>query len=93
MRASCLLPSTTALPANKLKRGPKPSRRQPPEPAEVRIERIGSEGDGVARLADGTPLYLPLTLPDEQVSAHRSNPAAMVERVRGHCQCAIRRQG
>ncbi|MDR3534415.1 MAG: class I SAM-dependent RNA methyltransferase [Rhodopila sp.] len=35
----------------------------------VRIDRIGSEGDGIARLPDGTPLYLPLTLPGESVTA------------------------
>jgi 23S rRNA (uracil1939-C5)-methyltransferase len=42
----------------------------PPEPAPVRIERVGSEGDGIAHLPDGTPLYLPFTLPGETVSAH-----------------------
>jgi 23S rRNA (uracil1939-C5)-methyltransferase len=35
----------------------------------VRIERIGSEADGVAHLADGTPVYVPLTLPGETVLA------------------------
>jgi 23S rRNA (uracil1939-C5)-methyltransferase len=30
---------------------------------------MGSEGDGVGRLPDGTPLYVPLTLPGEQVLA------------------------
>jgi 23S rRNA (uracil1939-C5)-methyltransferase len=48
---------------------PKISRRKPPEPATVAIDRIGSEGDGIARLADGTPLYLPFTLPGETVTA------------------------
>jgi 23S rRNA (uracil1939-C5)-methyltransferase len=48
---------------------PKTSRRRPPEPAPVRIDRIGSEGDGIARLPDGTPLYLPFTLPGETVTA------------------------
>ncbi len=47
----------------------KPSRRRPRDPAVVRIERVGSEGDGVAHLSDGTPLYLPQTLPGETVSA------------------------
>ena len=47
----------------------KPVRRKPPEPETVRIDRIGSEGDGVARLTDGTPLYLPFTLPGETVLA------------------------
>jgi 23S rRNA (uracil1939-C5)-methyltransferase len=36
----------------------------------VHIERIGAEGDGVAHLADGTPVYVPLTLPGEAVLAH-----------------------
>jgi 23S rRNA (uracil1939-C5)-methyltransferase len=30
---------------------------------------MGSEGDGIGRLPDGTPLYVPLTLPGEQVLA------------------------
>jgi 23S rRNA (uracil1939-C5)-methyltransferase len=47
----------------------KTSRRKPPEPAPVRIDRIGSEGDGIGRLADGTPLYVPFTLPGEMVTA------------------------
>jgi 23S rRNA (uracil1939-C5)-methyltransferase len=47
----------------------KTSQRTPPEPALVRIDRVGSEGDGVARLADGTPLYLPFSLPGETVTA------------------------
>lgn len=47
----------------------KTSRRQLPEPAPVRIDRVGSEGDGIACLPDGTPLYLPLTLPGETVIA------------------------
>jgi 23S rRNA (uracil1939-C5)-methyltransferase len=41
----------------------------PPAPSVVRIERIGSEGDGIGRLPDGTPLYVPLTLPGEQILA------------------------
>ena len=47
----------------------KQSRRRPPEPAQVTIERVGSEGDGIARLDDGTALYIPLTLPGETVTA------------------------
>lgn len=35
----------------------------------VRVERIGLDGDGVARLADGNPAYLPFTLPGEQIRA------------------------
>jgi 23S rRNA (uracil1939-C5)-methyltransferase len=51
-------------------RAAKPTRRPTPEPAQCQIERIGSEGDGIAHLADGTPLYIPFTLPGETVSAH-----------------------
>jgi 23S rRNA (uracil1939-C5)-methyltransferase len=51
-------------------RGLKTPHRKPPDPATVRIERVGSEGDGLAHLSDGTPLYLPFTLPSETVSAH-----------------------
>jgi 23S rRNA (uracil1939-C5)-methyltransferase len=53
-----------------VQRGSKTPRRKPPEPATVTIERVGSEGDGVAHLPDGTPLYVPFTLPGEIVSAH-----------------------
>jgi len=35
--------------------------------AEVAIERIGAEGDGVATLPDGEHVHIPLTLPGEQV--------------------------
>jgi 23S rRNA (uracil1939-C5)-methyltransferase len=37
------------------------------EPIEVRVERIGAEGDGVATLPDGGRIYIPLTLPGELV--------------------------
>ncbi|WP_428535225.1 class I SAM-dependent RNA methyltransferase [Rhodopila sp.] len=50
------------------------TRRKPPEPALVRIERVGSEGDGIAHLADGVPLYLPFTLPAEAVDARPLQP-------------------
>ncbi len=33
----------------------------------VLVERIGADGDGVARAPDGTPLFLAATLPGEQV--------------------------
>jgi 23S rRNA (uracil1939-C5)-methyltransferase len=46
----------------------------PPPPAKVRIERIGADGDGVVRLPDSTPLYLPFTLPGEQVTACPQRP-------------------
>jgi 23S rRNA (uracil1939-C5)-methyltransferase len=38
-------------------------------PAEVRIGRIGADGDGIAALTDGTPLYIAGTLPGETVLA------------------------
>ncbi len=40
-----------------------------PEPAPVRIARLGAEGEGVGELSDGTPVYVPLTLPGELVWA------------------------
>ena len=48
--------------------------RKPPAPADVRIERIGFEADGIARLPDGTPLYVPFTLPGETVTARPLQP-------------------
>ncbi len=35
----------------------------------TRIAGIGSDGDGIGRLADGRPIYLPYTLPGETVEA------------------------
>ena len=49
-------------------------RRKSPEPAAVHIERVGSEGDGIAHLPDGTPFYLPFTLPGETVTARPLQP-------------------
>ena len=49
--------------------------RKPPDAAEVLIDRMGSEGDGIARLPDGTPLYLPFTLPGETAAARPIKPA------------------
>lgn len=49
-------------------------RASPPsaaEPVTVRIERVGAEGDGIADL-HGAPLYIPFTLPGEQVHASRA---------------------
>jgi 23S rRNA (uracil1939-C5)-methyltransferase len=48
--------------------------RVPPSSAPVTIDRIGAEGDGVAHLPDGTPLYLPLTLPGEHLTARPLRP-------------------
>jgi 23S rRNA (uracil1939-C5)-methyltransferase len=44
---------------------------KPPEahPAELVIERIGAQGDGIAHEAGAHPVYLPLTLPGERVRA------------------------
>ncbi len=38
-------------------------------PSEVTVTRIGADGDGVAALPSGEPVYLPLTLPGERVAA------------------------
>jgi 23S rRNA (uracil1939-C5)-methyltransferase len=40
----------------------------------VTVARIGADGDGVASLPDGTPLYIPLTLPGERVRARPETP-------------------
>ena len=44
-------------------------RAKPPPATDVRVERIGADGDGIAALPDGTPLYIPNTLPGELVRA------------------------
>lgn len=49
------------------------STRSAAEPVETRITRVGAEGDGIGRLPDGKPVYVPLTLPGELV---RARPAA-----------------
>ena len=41
-----------------------------PAAAELRVSRIGSDGDGVGHLPDGIVVYLPGTLPGETVLAH-----------------------
>src|SRR3954454_12614483 len=53
---------------------PFPTPRKLPPPAIVRIDRMGSEGDGVGRLPDGKPVYVPLTLPGELVLARPVRP-------------------
>ena len=40
-----------------------------PSAETVTVERIGLDGDGIARLADGSPVYLPFTLPGETIRA------------------------
>lgn len=47
---------------------PRSGRTRLPEMADVRIDRIGAEGDGLARLPDGTPLFVPGALPGEAVT-------------------------
>ncbi len=42
------------------------------------VNRVGADGDGVAALADGSPVYLPYTLPGEIVSA-----ASLIRRGQG----------
>lgn len=51
-----------------------PPPRKPPPAIDVTVTRIGAEADGIAALPDGTPLYLPLTLPGERVIAHPIAP-------------------
>ena len=46
-------------------RGKRPPPKLPPE--DVLIERIAQQGDGEGRLADGTRVFAPLTLPGERV--------------------------
>lgn len=43
------------------------STRSAAEPALLRITRLGAEGDGIGELPDGTPAYVPLTLPGDLV--------------------------
>lgn len=38
------------------------------EPRELRIDHVGAQGDGVARV-NGTPVFIPFTLPGERVKA------------------------
>lgn len=50
---------------------------------ELRIERLGAQGDGVAHLPDGKPVYVPFTLPGEIVriddaEGARAGPAEIV---------------
>jgi 23S rRNA (uracil1939-C5)-methyltransferase len=46
--------------------------------AEVRVGRVGADGDGVGALADGAAVYLPFTLPGELV-----RPGALARRGEG----------
>ncbi|WP_428485393.1 class I SAM-dependent RNA methyltransferase [Rhodopila sp.] len=52
----------------------KPVVKQPPRPAQVRIERVGADGDGVGTLPDGVPVYVPFTLPNEVVTVGPTRP-------------------
>jgi 23S rRNA (uracil1939-C5)-methyltransferase len=47
----------------------KPPAKRPSPPVQVRIERVGAEGDGVGHSPDGTSWYVPFTLPGELVTA------------------------
>ena len=50
-------------------------RAAPPPPAEVRVTRLGADGDGLAALPDGTRLFLADALPGELVLAAPMQPA------------------
>jgi 23S rRNA (uracil1939-C5)-methyltransferase len=50
----------------KARRGIAPA---PVDAADVTIERIGADGDGIGHLPDGQTVYLPFTLPGEHVRA------------------------
>jgi 23S rRNA (uracil1939-C5)-methyltransferase len=43
--------------------------KAPPPSCQVRIDRVGAEGDGVGCFSDETPFYVPFTLPGELVTA------------------------
>ena len=58
----------------------------PSEPVPVTITRIGADGDGIGLLPDGTPVYVPFTLPGETVQAHLTGKrgdgfSAAIERI------------
>jgi 23S rRNA (uracil1939-C5)-methyltransferase len=40
-----------------------------PPPAQLRVDRMGADGDGVGRLSEGVPFYAPFTLPGELITA------------------------
>jgi 23S rRNA (uracil1939-C5)-methyltransferase len=52
----------------------RPARKALPTATTVQIERVGVEGDGIAHLGDGSPIYVPLTLPREAVLARPIRP-------------------
>jgi 23S rRNA (uracil1939-C5)-methyltransferase len=56
-----------------------------PPTCQVRIDRVGAEGDGIGHLSDATPLYVPFTLPGELVTANplRSRGEGWLGRVAG----------
>lgn len=53
------------------------------EPVNLQIERMGAQGDGVARGPDGRAVYVPLTLPGEwasvRVDGDRGEVVALIE--------------
>ena len=60
-----------------------PSAAELTAPGPVRVLRIGGDGDGVAALADGAPLYLANTLPGELVQ-----PGPLSRRGEGYAAAA-----
>jgi 23S rRNA (uracil1939-C5)-methyltransferase len=52
----------------------KPQAKTAPPPCQIRIDRVGADGDGVASLSDKLPLYVPFTLPGELVTANPLRP-------------------
>lgn len=53
----------------------------PSEQQDLRIARIGADGDGTATAADGTPIYVPFTLPGERVLARVRGRRGIAEAV------------
>ncbi len=52
----------------------KPPAKKRPLSAQVQIDRVGGEGDGVGALPDGTPVYVPFTLPGELATVAPQHP-------------------
>ena len=48
---------------------------------ELAVTRVGGDGDGVAEAADGSPAYIPFTLPGEVVSAGLSGSRGVLDAV------------
>ncbi len=57
-----------------------------PPPEDVVVARVGADGDGIGALANGAPVYVPFTLPGENVLAmplvrHGEGWTAIAERI------------